>query len=222
MTMIEEDLQSVIEQYECLWDDWIPKDATVAIAYADRYIYYAPKQFDIHVQVGSPLPPTSIAYETIHQQKKISHTVTHTQSGIEYFGIGYPITINGQQAALIVVLPPTYKQHTIAPLKFITGRTEDEWLPIPIANASYFESYNKKNWLYMQEDAFQISLTMNELEQRLTDDFIRIHRSYIVNIHAIERISKDMTNNLIVITKSGASLPVSRTHASKLRKILEF
>ncbi len=222
MTMIEQILQPVIEQYECLWDDWIPKDATVAIAYADRYIYYAPKQFDIHVQIGSPLPETSIAYETIQQQRKISHTVTHAESGIDYFGIGYPITLNGQQAALIVVLPPTYKQPTTVPLKFITGRMEDEWLPIPIEKASYFESYNKKNWLYVQKEMFQISLTMNELERRLTDDFVRIHRSYIVNIHAIEKISKDMTNNLIVITKGGSSLPVSRTHASKLRKILEF
>ena len=107
-------------------------------------------------------------------------------------------------------------------LKFVTGRLEDEWMPVAVSTIAYFESYNKKNWFYLDNEQYQVSLTMKELSERLPEEFIRIHRSFIVNIHNISKISRDVTSNLVIVTRSGDHLPVSQSYVADLRKVLEF
>lgn len=222
MTITDSTLQQIIVQYAILWEDWMPKDATVALAYIDEYIYYVPKQYDIHIEVGTAPLETSIAYQTIQRKQKISQTVIDPRNGMRYYGVGYPITIRNRDAALVVVLPPSYAQHAQPTLEFVTGRLEDEWMPVNVSSIAYFESYNKKNWFYLHGEQYHVALKMKELSERLPPYFIRIHRSYIVNIHFIAKISRDITSNLIVVTKDGQSLPVSQSYVSDLRKALSF
>jgi DNA-binding LytR/AlgR family response regulator len=56
-----------------------------------------------------------------------------------------------------------------------------------------------------------IRTSLRKLEQELpTDQFIRIHKNYIVNISHIRFINKD------VIMKTGDELPVSKDYKDKL------
>ncbi|MFJ7669728.1 LytTR family transcriptional regulator DNA-binding domain-containing protein, partial [Lysinibacillus sp. NPDC097195] len=48
---------------------------------------------------------------------------------------------------------------------------------------SYIESLQKRTWFYVETDQFKTSITLKELQMRLPPFFIRIHRSYIVNIY---------------------------------------
>ncbi|MEG0440660.1 MAG: LytTR family DNA-binding domain-containing protein, partial [Solibacillus sp.] len=66
------------------------------------------------------------------------------------------------------------------------------------------------------------SVTLKELQTRLPNTFIRIHRSYIVNICSIKKISRDLTSNFIVLLKDGTELPVSQSYINSLRALLEF
>lgn len=223
MTITDASLHDVLGQYAVLWEDWIPKDATIALAYRDQYIYYAPKQYDIHVTVGSAPAETSIAYQTIERKQKVAQSMVDPRNGIAYYGVGYPITIKERDAALVVVLPPSEtEQQEQTTLEFVTGRLEDEWMPVNVSSIVYFESYNKKNWFYLNGEQYHVALKMKELSERLPNYFIRIHRSYIVNIHNISKISRDITSNLIVLTKDGQSLPVSQSYVADLRKALSF
>ena len=222
MTVTAIQLHDVLVQYQVLWEDWMPKDATIALAYEEQYIYYAPKHYDIQVQLGSKPSETSIAYQTITQKQKIAQIINDPHTGTSYYGVGYPITIQERDAALIVVLPPSYAKHKNPMLKFVTGRLEDEWMPVAVSSIAYFESYNKKNWFYLDNEQYQVSLTMKELSERLPEEFIRIHRSFIVNIHNISKISRDVTSNLVIVTRSGDHLPVSQSYVADLRKVLEF
>lgn len=212
---------SVIVQYASLLNDWIPKDATIAIAVEDTYIYYEARQIDIQLSVGQAVDSISIASLVYSCGEKVQQTIQHPISGDHYDGIGYPITIHGKRGVIVIVLPPT-KEIQKKPLNFITGRNEDEWQPIPIEDISFFESLNKKNWCYEQKNSYQISLTMKELASRLPENFIRIHRSYIINIRNIAKITRDFASNLLIVMKSGEQLPVSQSYVSELRKALEF
>lgn len=213
----------VIVQYASLLNDWIPEDATIAIAAEDTYIYYAPKKIDINLVVGQKITDSSIASLVYKQQNKVQQCIQHPLNGSEYYAFGYPITIQSKQAVLIVIIPPKEEQLVqLKTLQFITGRNEDEWQPLLIEDISFFESLNKKNWCYQQQQEFQVSLTMKELSIRLPEYFIRIHRSYIINIRHIAKITRDFSSSLIIIMKDGEQLSVSQSYVSEVRKALEF
>jgi two-component system, LytTR family, response regulator len=62
---------------------------------------------------------------------------------------------------------------------------------------------------------------LSELEAQLDGAvFVRIHRSYIVNIGAIERIEPVSKNNHCAVLKDGVKLPISRSSYQKVRELL--
>lgn len=224
MTAISTQLANeIMIQYASLLNDWMPKDATIAIALEDQYVYYSPKKIDIGLTTGSKIHEQSIAKLVYTSREKVQQVLTHPMTNTEYFGIGYPITFHRKQGALIVILPPKAEEQ-VQPkkLQFITGKMEDEWQPLLIEEISFFESLNKKNWCYQQQQEFQVSLTMKELSERLPEYFIRIHRSYIINIRHISKITRDFSSSLLIIMKNGEQLPVAQSYVSVVRKALEF
>lgn len=226
MKSIYEDLvEDVIVQYASLLNDWMPKEATIAIALEDKYIYYCPKTIDIHIEIGQSISENSIAQLVYERGSKVETNNIAIYNQLPYFGVGYPITIQKKAGALIVILPPRPENPNVVKpkkLQFITGRNEDEWQPIPIEEVLFFESLNKKNWCYYENTSYQISLTMKELALRLPENFIRIHRSYIINIRNIAKITRDFASNLLIIMKNGEQLPVSQSYVAEVRKALEF
>jgi two-component system LytT family response regulator len=65
--------------------------------------------------------------------------------------------------------------------------------------------------------------TMKFYEESLPkSDFVRIHRSYIVNVAEINRIEPYSKDNHIAILHSGTKLPVSRAGYKQLREDLGF
>jgi len=57
--------------------------------------------------------------------------------------------------------------------------------------------------------------TISRLEQRLPSQFLRIHRSYIVNLDNIDSFNREQ------ISISGKDLPISRTYKKKVLEILK-
>ena len=62
---------------------------------------------------------------------------------------------------------------------------------------------------------------MNHFEQSLDgEQFVRSHRSYIVNVQQITRIDPYEKESHLAILKSGEKIPVSKTGYPKLRQVL--
>ncbi|WP_397537360.1 LytTR family DNA-binding domain-containing protein [Rummeliibacillus pycnus] len=214
--------KELAEQYSNLLVDWIPKGASIAIAVGETYIYYEVGAYDILLENGKKFKKGSIADRVINERKKIETVIDQELLGIPYYGIGYPIDFLGKPAALIVILSPNHPEAKRDPFRFITGKQQDQWVPIAIDKISHFESLNKKNWFYADSEQYKINLTLKELARRLPDYFLRIHRSYIINIHAISRITRDFSSNLIIIMKDGNELPVSNSYLNEVKRVLEF
>ncbi|KAA0966879.1 LytTR family transcriptional regulator [Sporosarcina sp. ANT_H38] len=214
--------KELLQQYAAILDDWIPKDAAVAIAVGDRYIYYVEGIHQIELKEGQPVMSGSIADKVISERLKVDKIMDNTLFGASYYGIGYPIDLQGQPGALIVILPPNYHVLKHEPFRFLTGKQEEEWSPIPIEEIAYIESLQKKTWFYVDGEQFCTSHTLKDLQLRLPKTFLRIHRSYIVNILAIERISRDITSNLLLTLRDGTELPVSQTYMADVKKALGF
>ena len=83
------------------------------------------------------------------------------------------------------------------------------------------------DWIEAQDDYVQISAggrthlkngRMAELEEGLDPAaFLRVHRSYIVNVGAIERIEAPTRDSWCAVLKDGKRVPVSRSGYAKLK-----
>ncbi|PIC80199.1 LytTR family transcriptional regulator [Sporosarcina sp. P18a] len=214
--------KKILNQYASVLEDWVPKDASIAIAVSDHYIYYVPGMHDIHLREGQHIQTGSIAEVTIKNQRKVEVIMDNSLYGTSYFGIGYPIDVQGEDGALIIILPPNFHVLKKDQLQFLTGKKEDEWFPIPLDQVSYIESLHKKTWFYTAGENYNISFTLKDLHLRLPRCFLRIHRSYIINMNCIEKISRDFSSNLVIKLIDGTELPVSQTYLNEVRALLGF
>ncbi|WP_235753800.1 LytTR family DNA-binding domain-containing protein [Psychrobacillus sp. INOP01] len=212
-----------LKQYSLIMEEWVPKEASIAIAAGDEYIYYLPGGHDLHVKEGQKIQTNSIADLVLKKACRTEAVLVDTSFQVPYYGIGYPIEINGERAALVVILPPHHAAVPItSPYKFLTGKQEDEWKPIPIEKVSHIESLQKKTWFYANKEPYKTSIPLKDLQLRLPDSFLRIHRSYIVNISFIDRIVRDFSSNLLVQLLDGTELPVSQSYMADVRGALGF
>ena len=101
-----------------------------------------------------------------------------------------------------------YKIH----LKF-----DDGIIYLPLYNVLYFESKNKDILATTTDDVFTFRGQLADVANDLKDKgFIRIHRSYLVNI---EHVFKDFGNKLIL--KSSDELEISRKYKGAIENALK-
>ena len=211
-----------LKQYSLIVEEWVPKEAAIAIAVGDQYIYYHGKGHNFPVIEGQKIQPNSIPDLVLKKECRIDAVLEDALFHVPYYGIGYPIEINGQKAALVVILPTHYSVTTITPYKFLTGKQEDEWKPVQIEKVSHIESLQKKTWFYANKMPYKTTIPLKDLQKRLPDSFLRIHRSYIVNISFIDRIVRDFSSNLLIQLQDGTELPVSQSYSADVRTVLGF
>jgi len=91
---------------------------------------------------------------------------------------------------------------------------------LPIDLILYFEAQDDYVNIISSEGSFLKQNRMKYYEEHLPDSFIRIHRSYIVNLNEIKEISLLEKDSHIVILKSGEKIPVSKSGYIKLKEII--
>jgi two-component system LytT family response regulator len=92
---------------------------------------------------------------------------------------------------------------------------------IPVADVEYLEADDDYVSVHTKEGSFLKNKTMSFFEQTLdADQFVRVHRSYIIKIQDITRIDPYEKDAHIAILKSGAKIPVSKTGYAKLKQVL--
>ena len=88
---------------------------------------------------------------------------------------------------------------------------------IPVESIYYIESQDDFVMIYCAEGHFMKQKTMKFLEQHLdAQQFVRIHRCYLLNLAFIAEIQQYERNSWLVLTKQGAKLKVSKTGYANL------
>lgn len=92
---------------------------------------------------------------------------------------------------------------------------------IPTPQIQYLEAADDYVKIHTAEGIFLKNKTMSYFEDVLpAQNFIRIHRSFIINIQLITRIEPYEKENHMVVLSIGARLPVSKSGYGKLREVL--
>jgi two-component system LytT family response regulator len=108
-----------------------------------------------------------------------------------------------------------------APLSRILIRDGARVQVIPAASIDYIEAQDDYVQVVAVGKAWLKSQRLSELEEQLDPGaFLRVHRSYIVSLAAIERIDPVGKDSHCAVLRGGARIPVSRSGYQKLRELM--
>ena len=82
----------------------------------------------------------------------------------------------------------------------------------------YFESRDKKIYLNTSVSEYGFYDTLDQLENRLEQRFLRVHRSFLVNRSKIRKVR--LSDNQMFL-EDNVVIPVSRTYKKAIRMFLE-
>jgi two-component system, LytTR family, response regulator len=92
---------------------------------------------------------------------------------------------------------------------------------IPVHDIQYLEADDDYVKIITGEGSFLKNKTMNFYEQSLDpQQFVRVHRSYIVHINQITKIEPYQKETHLAILRNGTQIPVSKTGYVKLKSML--
>ena len=108
-------------------------------------------------------------------------------------------------------------------LSRVVVRSGGEIRVIPVEQIIYIEALDDYVKIYTETGRFIKQKTMKYFDTHLPDDeFIRVHRSYIVKAGQIVKIEPYGKNSWIVVLKGSFRIPVSRSGYTLLREVLDI
>jgi two-component system LytT family response regulator len=94
---------------------------------------------------------------------------------------------------------------------------------IPVEQIIYIESADDYVMLHTSGGKFLKQKTMKYFEDHLDNElFIRVHRSFIIQVSHISRIEPYSKDTYLIVLKNNSKIPLSRTGAKILREKLKY
>ena len=171
-----------------------------AVVFVTAYDEYAIRAFDIHAVDYLLKPFGAERFETALQRAR------------QRLGGKLPAPAELSSSAR----PPSQ------PLERIVVREGTRVFIIPIAKLDYAEAQDDYVALVSEGKKHLKQQTISSLEGILDPSrFLRIHRSYIVNLEKVTKVEPYSKDNYMVVLSNGTQLPVSRSGYARLREVLE-
>lgn len=109
-----------------------------------------------------------------------------------------------------------YQEHN-KPLERILVRDRNRIHILPVVDITHIEAQDDYVALYTKESSYLKKETLSGLEKWLDSrQFVRIHRSYLINIDYLSKIEPYAKDSKIAVLKDGKTLPVSRSGYQRL------
>jgi len=92
---------------------------------------------------------------------------------------------------------------------------------VPVHEVQYLEAYDDYVKIYTQKEMFLKKKTMSFYENSLdASQFVRVHRSYIINLQQLTKIEPMEKETYLALLKSGVKVPLSKSGYGKLKSVL--
>ncbi|RDI90895.1 autolysin response regulator [Thermosipho africanus Ob7] len=103
----------------------------------------------------------------------------------------------------------------------IAAENNNEIIFLSFDDILYFEYFEKNIIAITEDNEFVIKhyKSLGSLEKDLPQNFVRIHKSYIINLNFIEKFIKEPIS---LEMKNKKLLPIGKTHLKEVKKILKI
>lgn len=103
-------------------------------------------------------------------------------------------------------------------LKYLAVKSHGRVQLIPLGEVLYIQGADVYSEIHLRDGGTRLhDKTLDRLEQLLSHEFIRVHRSYIVAIGDIHRFNSLGASRYTIDLKPGLTLPVGRSRVADLR-----
>jgi two-component system, LytTR family, response regulator len=167
------------------------------VVFVTAYDEYALRAFQVHAidYLLKPFTPARLAEVVAHAEEMVRR--------------GAPS--NTATAAASVRKP-------LQRIAFKDGPTIDV---VPVQRIDYVEAQDDYVHVYARGQKHVKQQTLGELEALLdATRFIRVHRSYIVNVESLARVEPYAKDSRVALLKDGTRVPVSRAGYERLKGLL--
>jgi two-component system LytT family response regulator len=107
------------------------------------------------------------------------------------------------------------------PLQRIAFRDGGAIEVVPVQRIDYIEAQDDYVHVHSRGQRHVKQQTLGELEALLdTTRFIRVHRSYIINLESLARVEPYAKDSRVAVLKDGTRLPISRAGYERLKGLL--
>ena len=105
--------------------------------------------------------------------------------------------------------------------KKLSGERDGQTYMIERRDVLYFESVDKRCFIYTADDTYETSLKLYEIEEYMSEmGFFRSSKSQIINLLKITSLCPDFGGRIEVVMGNGEKLIVSRQYAKLLKERL--
>lgn len=107
--------------------------------------------------------------------------------------------------------------------RYLLVKDEEEYMRLAVEDIIYIESISQGIWIHTAEGRFRARETMYQLEANLYEKgFLRIHKSFIVNIKDIRRIRSSLNSKFTLTLTNGDQIEVSRSYYYRFKEEMGF
>lgn len=190
----------------------------IAVVFVTAYDEYSIRAFDVHA-VDYLLKPYSRErlFEAIDRaRERVARLLSRRK------GTPAPDAATGEGSATLPEMAAAAEmRRRQRPLERILIRDGARIHVIPVGSIHFVEAQDDYVCIVTKDGRLLKQQTLNELTQALDERrFVRVHRSFLLNVEHLARIETYAKDSRIAILKSGAQLPVSRSGYERLRGLL--
>lgn len=170
------------------------------VIFTTAYDQYALKAFDLHA-IDYLLKPFS--------QTRFDEALAQARKAIAQL-------VNPQATAIQQLLAEPGKL-----LDRILIRDRTQVHVIPVDKMEYVEAQDDYISIVSDAKSYLKTQSLSELEAQLDPKkFVRVHRSYLINIELLKSIERSTKDSHVAIMRSGKQIPISRTGYERIRQIM--
>ena len=173
--------------------------------FVTAYDQFALRAFDVHAldYLLKPFTRERLAQALAHARERLAA----------------PASANQGEDAMRALVSDAQARHR--PLERVLIRDGARVQVIPVERIDYVEAQDDYVAFFAEGRQWLKNQRMAELESQLDPRaFLRVHRSYIVNLAAIARIEPTGKDGHCALLKSGARIPISRSGYQKVRDLM--
>jgi two-component system LytT family response regulator len=173
--------------------------------FVTAYDQFALRAFDVHAldYLLKPFTRERLAQALAHARARLAAPAAATQ---------------GEEAMRALVSDAQARRQ---PIERVLIRDGARVQVIPVARIDYIEAQDDYVAICSEGRQWLKNQRMAELESQLDPQaFLRVHRSYIVNLGTIARIEPTGKDGHCAVLKSGARIPISRSGYQKVRDLM--
>jgi len=171
--------------------------------FVTAYDQFALRAFDVHAldYLLKPFTRERLAQALAHARERLAAPATEGE------------------AAMRALMSDARARHQ--PIERVLIRDGARVQVIPVARIDYIEAQDDYVAICSEGRQWLKNQRMAELESQLDPQaFLRVHRSYIVNLGTIARIEPTGKDGHCAVLKSGARIPISRSGYQKVRDLM--